>query len=369
MTMDPQVDVIIAAHDPRREIDRAVRSVLEGTLASVRVTVVAHNVNPGVIGARLGDLAEHVAVRILSVRDDIPSPAGPFNTGLAAATAQFTSLLGSDDTLERGAIDAWLALAARDRADVVIAPVRTSAGRNVPTPPTRPGRARRLDGVRDRLSYRSAPLGLVSRHRFGNLRLTSGLRTGEDVAYVLQLWFAYPQASVSFARRQPAYVVHDDAPQRASLNDGGVDTDLAFVDVLLRDPWFVALPERPRQAIAVKLMRVNVFGSIARRPDPSQWTVADRTHLNTHTRRILGSAPRSERLFSIRERALIDVALDPSAPSARLVEAAARRRRFIHPAALLPRSPRRWLAREAPLRVAGASLALDFGRCGDPIRR
>ncbi len=36
-------------------------------------------------------------------------------------------------------------------------------------------------GVGDRLAYRTVQLRLVSRREFGDIRMTGGLRTGEDV--------------------------------------------------------------------------------------------------------------------------------------------------------------------------------------------
>src|SRR5690606_32966540 len=107
--------------------------------------------------------AADTRVRLISLIDGIPSPAGPINAGLDAATAPFTSLLGSDDLYEPGAIDAWLEVQRRGRADVVIPRVSTHSGNTLRTPPTRPFRTHRLDGVRDRLSYRTVQLGLVSR--------------------------------------------------------------------------------------------------------------------------------------------------------------------------------------------------------------
>ena len=154
----PDVDVVIAIHDPRRDIARSVGSAL--TSASVaRVIVVCHNTPVDGIAAGLGTLADDSRVQLEAFDDGLRSPAGPFNRGLDLATARFTSIMGSDDELASGAVDAWAQAAARERADVVVPPLRHAGGGLVPTPPTRPRRIAGLDGIRDRLSYRTAPLG------------------------------------------------------------------------------------------------------------------------------------------------------------------------------------------------------------------
>ena len=85
-----EVDVVVAVHDPRRPVARAVASVLAQDDVHARVTVVCHNTDPAVIVEALG--AVHAAggddrVRTLELYDGVPSPAGPFNLGLAGAEA------------------------------------------------------------------------------------------------------------------------------------------------------------------------------------------------------------------------------------------------------------------------------------------
>jgi hypothetical protein len=97
---EPLVDHIIAVHNNRRPIARAVGSVLKHTSAPIRVSVVCHNTEQGEIRLILGELADDPRLRLLQLDDGIPSPSGPFNAGMDAATAPFTSIMGSDDELE-----------------------------------------------------------------------------------------------------------------------------------------------------------------------------------------------------------------------------------------------------------------------------
>ncbi|WP_169581679.1 glycosyltransferase family A protein [Microbacterium thalassium] len=348
-----RVDLVIPIHDTARPIRRAVASVLEGTIAPVRVTVVAHNVSQAEIARGLGAYATHPQVRLRELHDGIRSPAGPFNLGLDAATAPFTSVMGSDDTLERGAVDAWLRVADRERASVVIARLRHASGRPVPTPPARPLRTTALDGVRDRLSYRSAPLGLVSTAAFGSLRFSVGRSVGEDVSYVTRLWFS-PER-IAYARRSPAYLLHDDGPGRTTVTSRPIRDELAYFDDVLGTEWFGLLSAAQRSAFCVKAIRIHLFGAVANRPDPTTWTAGERADLRERATLVLAAGGGTERVLSRSDRHLLDAILDPGVPAAILVEAARLRRRRTAPSALVPRRLRYVLDREAPLRLSAAS--------------
>src|SRR5699024_12384833 len=126
----------------------------------------------------------------------------------------YIAIMGSDDVLQPGASSSWYWLARRHRAEAVIARLER-AGRVVPTPPTRPLRRTRLDGVKDRLCYRSAPLGLVSREvvtRLG-LRLGEEVAVGDDGGLGARLWF---HARGVFDRRGPACVIGEGAAERGT---------------------------------------------------------------------------------------------------------------------------------------------------------
>ncbi|HWV49073.1 MAG TPA: glycosyltransferase family A protein, partial [Microbacterium sp.] len=133
--MRADVDVIVAVHDPARPIERAVASVLTSDSVA-KVIVVCHNIPIDPIRARLGSIAGDERVHLEELQDGTRSPAGPFNRGLDIADGAFVSVMGSDDEVEPGAIDAWRRAAAQQEADVVMAPLRHAAGARVPTPPT-----------------------------------------------------------------------------------------------------------------------------------------------------------------------------------------------------------------------------------------
>lgn len=359
---EPVVDVVIAVHTAQRPVARAVTSVLD-CRAPVRVTVVAHHVEPARIEANL----EHVAVpsrssvRVLALSDGTRSPAGPFNHGLDAATAPFVAVMGSDDRLARGALDSWVALQRRTGAAVVIARLAhagaagAATGATVPTPPARPFRSTRLDGVRDRLSYRSAPLGLVERatlDRLG-LRFTPGLEVGEDVEVVTRLWFS--GAPIAFDRRGPAYLVQDDAGDRITRVSRPVADELEFVRRIVTADWFRGFSASQRASACVKFMRIHVFGVLGNR-ERAFWGAPARAALADVAQEVLAAAPGCQDVMSRADRAVLDAVLDPAVPTEELLARGRARRRHGRPATLLPRQLRTLLAREAPLRLMAASV-------------
>ena len=361
----PRVDVVVPVHNAERPVDRAVRSVLDSR-APVRVTVVCHHVAAAKIAERLGTLpaeARHRGheVRLVEHSDGVPSPAGPFNKGLDLAEAEFVALLGSDDRLAPGAVDSWLALADESEADAVIARLAYAHTDGtvravVPTPPTRPWRSRNLDPVRDRLAYRSAPLGLLRRvtlERPG-LRHAEGQPVGEDLVISTRLWFEGER--IAFDRSGPAYLIGEDGPDRITFAPRPLAQDLLWLPDMLEARWFRSMPLTHRRALAVKIVRIHLFGAIHYRSDPDAWTTDERRALRELTVAVLTAAPDAERVLSRAEHDLLDAALDPAIPAERLISLSARRRRHGIPATLVPRAPRYLLAREAPLRFMVASV-------------
>jgi hypothetical protein len=347
--VEPTVDVTIAVHTRTRPIARAVASILEHTTIPTRVTVVAHNIDPGLIRDNLGAWAADERVRVLELRDGIPSPAGPMNLGLAESTAPFVAVMGSDDEFEPGAIDSWYALQRSTGAGMVIARVRREGGGKELSPPARPWRSRRLDAVKDRLSYRSAPLGLISRERFGTLRFVEGLRTGEDLPYVTRLGVS--DAGIAFARTGPGYLVHDDADDRVTSAPRPIAQDFAFLDHIFGVPDFERFTRAQRTALVVKLIRQQLFDAIVNRAAVGEWPAGEREALAAVARRMLAWADRPERLLSLIDHAVLDGILDAVTPVDDMMALIRRRWNYRSVDVVLTRNPLFALHRQGPLRT------------------
>lgn len=381
------VDVVIACHDPARPIGRAVASLLDGN-PEAAVTVVCHNRTAEEMAAAIAP--EHRGrVRYLEHTDPRPAPGGPFNAGMRAARAPWVSIQGSDDRLMPGAVASWLRLAAASGAEYVIP--RLALGdpsRHVPTPAPRPTRllapllcrlgdpraagsrlpeglrvrlahlgrgAARADLVSDRLAYRSAPLGLMSREALARegLSLVEGIGVGEDVALVTRLMLAVRTA---YDATGPEYVIGEDATDRVTYVVRPLAEQLGFVGAMLEEPWWAGLTGAERRAIAVKMARIHVFGAVHYRSEPSVWTPGERAELAGVVGRLAAAAPGFEAVLSRADRALLDACADPSAPVEELIALSAARRRHGRPATVATRGAGSLLAREAPLRFMAASL-------------
>ncbi len=358
--------MIIAVHTPRRPIAAAIASVARGNMGTaddvrglkgLQLRVVCHNVEVDTIAKSVpADL--RASVHWMEHHDGIASASGPFNAGMRASDAEFVSLMGSDDTLQPGAVAAWLSLARATGAECV--QTRLAIGRRarpVPTPPVRPTRrlsSRLADPVRDRLSYRSAPLGLVSsaaRERLG-AQLAPGVPVGGDVPYVTRLWCETP---VVVDNRGPAYVIGEGAGDRVTLRKRPIAEELLFLRHLLASDWFLAYPERLREAVATKLLRIHVFGAIWNRPDPGWWSGSQRSALAVITAEVLAVGAGVADPLSRADHAVIDAVLQTSTPAAQMIERAVARRRHGHPATLFPRRWWHLMHPEAPPRFMTAS--------------
>jgi hypothetical protein len=356
-SVDPIVDLVIAIHDSRRPLAGAIASLRHQGLtlgSSLRVTVVCHNIAQAEIEATLSP-DDRDAVRFLTCADGIPSPAGPFSAGLAAATGRYVAVMGSDDSLEPGAVAAWVARAERHRFAAVIAPVTLASGATVRTPPRRPWRRGPLHPVNDRLAYRTAPLGIIRRDvvEAQQLRFTPGVTTGEDHEFSLRLWFSGER--IGYAAGDPAYRVGSGTAPRVTETPRPLAELVSALHRLIDDRWVRALPTAARHAIVVKLLRVHVFALATRGSTPAGWQPGERQELAALITGLLELAPTALDVLSIADRDLVDALLDLETSTTELERLAARRRRFGTPATVLTRSPRYLLAREAPLRMMVAS--------------
>lgn len=351
--MAHRVDVIIACHSNKRPVGRAVASVLDGNGEDVLVTVVCHNTDVESIRSVI-DPVHASRVRFLHLEDGIRSASGPFEFGMENSTGEFVSIMGSDDTLQPGAVRAWLGLADRYGAEVVMTRLFLE-GRIVPTPPTRPWLRGLADPVNDRLSYRSAPLGLVSRRARARTgaRLLSGAVVGGDVPYITQLAF---EAKVAVQRSGPGYVIGESATDRVTYVPRSINDEFSFIRTLLKADWYRRLGGDEKVAICAKLLRIHVFGVILNRPGPPWWTGEERRYLAETAEAIINSAPGVLARLSIADNGVVEAIRDVRVPAEVMIERAHRRRAHGRPPTLMSRNPLLALAREAPLRMMAASV-------------
>jgi len=304
--MRPFVDVVIPVHSAERPIERAVESATHGTGAEVRVTVVCHGLARSEIARRVAD----ARVRVVQHDDGVASPAGPMNAGFALADAVYVSRLDSDDWFEPGALAAWMAVAQSTNADAVIAPIRWGEAPPHYAPLTRPFTHAKLDPVRDRVAYRTAPFGLLRRQTLTRLdaRFTEGLVVGEDLEIGLKLWFLSHR--VDLAVHAPSYVVGDDAMDRTTEVRRPLEHELAASQRVIQQEWLQRLSRGARRAIAIKIVRIHVLGALRARPTANLWADADIVYLGSLLDDLEKLAPGLLAVFTRAETQLISLLRD-----------------------------------------------------------
>lgn len=265
----PSIDVVIAIHDATRRLDRALDSVFAGAPAQVRAIVVCHGLDPAEIEHQLVSVLRD-RVEVVAFADGVRSPAGPFNAGIGRSGADYVSLMGSDDYLEFGALAAWQRIAATRSCDAVIAEQVHQDGTFIASPLVRPWRSHHLDAVRDRLYYRSAPLGLLRRAYLveNDLRLTEGATSGEDIVMSTMLW---SHAHCELARRAPRYVIGADAVSRTSTKPQPFHDLVGVILTVLGEPRLRELPLGQRRSLAIRIARTVLIGGVRARGSEAEW--------------------------------------------------------------------------------------------------
>ncbi|MFB7251797.1 glycosyltransferase family 2 protein [Microbacterium sp. NPDC056234] len=344
------VDLVIACHDPSRPIERAVGSVLASDTAreNVRVTVVAHGQPAEAFQQRLAGIDGDW--RVIEHHDGIASPAGPYNCGLALAEAEYCAVMGSDDFLEPGAIEAWMAAARSGRADMVVAPIRIDGQPMMFNPLPRPRRTTSLDAARDRLFYRSAPLGLVRTDTMRSLGLsmTEGVPVGEDIEFGVRLFAEATR--IDFPFRAPCYVIGTDARERTSHTPLTIEQTMRPLHRLLDGDVPARLSPAHRRALAVKFIRISVLGAARSRPRPEDWRPGDAQALADLLDRLLALDARALHPLSRQERTLIDAIRSSTTSEGIVAGIAASDAQKSRTQRLLPRRASATLDRESILR-------------------
>lgn len=243
------VEIIVRVHTLDRPLRRAVDSVL--ACDSATVLVVAH----GLEAAELG-LPKDPRIRIVEVKGGVGYPGVASNAGVLHARSDYVGFLDSDDYYEPGAIESLHSRAKKDSADVVLAPLKISGQREL-LPLTL--RRRNLDAARDRLFYRTAPLGLVRRETLQapDFLFDEEVLTGEDMRVSALLYTK--GLRVSCHPEDPAYVVGSDAPTRVTTSPLEAQEAFAAIGRLFNESFIGDLPPRVRRALTVKVLRVHIL--------------------------------------------------------------------------------------------------------------
>jgi len=294
--------IVIAVHNTDRPVKRAASSVLRSP--GVGVIVVAH----GIDSASL-DLPEDSRIRVIECQEGKGHPGIPFNRGVQSATARFVGIMGSDDEYEPNAVSAMVRRLTDDEADGVIAPLIRDDSSGIRSKAPFTHRNKNLQAARDRLFYRTAPLGLFRTEVFSNGRylMREDLHNGIDLIPSVRLWT--DGLSISYYPTDPAYIVHSDAKDRVTeVRKSFAEKHWALTQ-FLDGGYAEHLPNEDKASLAVKLLRIHIFGFL-RRTGKRSIGVEDWSELADTTRKILALSPHAMSPFTRSEKTMAQAILE-----------------------------------------------------------
>lgn len=310
---DMHTQIVIPVHDKTRPIRRAVESVLADPLSGV--IVIAHNIDPAIL-----DLPEHDRLDVVPLQGAKGMPGATFDAGIAAATAPWVGIMGSDDWYDAGALERMRQRQLNDGSDGVIAPLRHQLTQvNTLKPLT--WRTSKLEAVRDRLFYRTAPLGIFRTEMMQDpeLRFGAVFPAGSDMRVSALLWTS--GQNFSYYWNDPAYVVGKDAQTRVTFTARPLSVTGAACDNLLKEPGVLAFSDRQKHALATKMARVHVIDFARLRPSLSDWQEGDFGWLSNYVKKLREFDPDFDRPLARRDAAVVISAEEGDLP--RMLEAVA----------------------------------------------
>ncbi len=347
-------ELIIAVHRADRPVRRAVDSVLSCPLAGV--VVVAHGVSPESL-----DLPESSRIKVAQCSAGVGRPGVAKAMGLAAATAPFVGILDSDDWYQRGGVDALLDLLTASGADGALAPLEVE-GKRLNSPLVSgvqlsarvggarlPLGARRLNAVRDRLFYRTAPLGLFRREILQDPRyqLRADVETGEDLQASVRLWS--DDLDIVYDPSALAYVVGTEGDDRVTAVPRSAKENLKALRLLLAEGEVDALPHREQLALVMKLLRTSILSPVERGVRAGTLSAADLAAYTQVARGLHSAQPTSVEVLTMVDRGIISAVLLGDLDQ--VEQAVAARDTAPITRRVLPQKPLQALRRESNLRT------------------
>lgn len=295
--MKISTEIVVPVHDRSRPIRRAVESVLKDPES--RALVIAHNIEPEVL-----DLPSSDRVRVLPLNAAPGMPGATFDFGIANAEAEWVGIMGSDDWYQDGGIAQMRERAHQDRADGVISPLRHQL-QNVSQIKPLTMRTKNLDAVRDRMFYRTAPLGIFRtqmmqdpRYRFGDV-----FPQGSDMRVTALLWTSGHK--FSYYADDPAYVVGKDAKTRVTFTPRPLEASGAPMLALFDEPGVKEFSASQKHALATKMARVHVHSAVILRQSHELWLENDVAWLAGYVKKLREFDPHFDRPMNRRDRSIM----------------------------------------------------------------
>lgn len=124
MTDSPAVSAVIICYNDEARLPSAIRSAQRQTLSDIEIIVVDHGSTDSSAAVAHAFAAEDPRIRVVELGDNEGKPGRPINAGIAAASAPWVVVLGSDDVFRRRGLAALRDAGEEADADLVIGGVR-----------------------------------------------------------------------------------------------------------------------------------------------------------------------------------------------------------------------------------------------------
>lgn len=290
-------EIVIPVHDESRPIRRAAETVLQNP--EFGVIVIAHNISPELL-----DLPQDERLRVVELAGFAGYPGACFDLGIKEAKAEWVGIMGSDDWFEPNALSVMKQRALKDKADIVITPQRQETQfRNAIRPLTL--RTKGLQAARDRMFYRTAPLGIYKREILKNPRYEFGavFPQGSDMRVSAALW--NDGLKVSYYWNDPAYIVGRGAKTRVTFTPRPLAVSGAPYLALFDEDSIKYADQATKRAFAVKMVRIHVMSAAILRPQKDNWNAEDLAWLSNYLKELKRYDAGFEKALSLKELRIV----------------------------------------------------------------
>ncbi|WP_256356495.1 glycosyltransferase [Streptomyces sp. PKU-EA00015] len=273
MTTTPDISVIIGAYNAMPYLTKTLTSVVEQSIGRDRLEIIT--VNDGSTdgtGKELERFAEeYPGLFQVFHQENSGGPSAPRNKGLDHARGRFVFFLDADDYLGEEALERMLAMAEKNKTDVVLGKMKGVNGRGAPASMFVRNQPR-TDVFNSRVYWALNPLKLIRRELIEKhkLRFPLGYKTCEDQLFTGMLYLKADGISV-VADYDCLYIVKRDDGGNITTSTRGADSRIKVLELMV-DLVEKHVPAGPdRDGLMNRHLSIDMFHALihlARESDP-----------------------------------------------------------------------------------------------------
>ncbi|MEU0369790.1 glycosyltransferase [Streptomyces sp. NPDC006283] len=269
----PDISVIIGAYNAMPYLTKTLTSVVEQSIGRDRIEIIT--VNDGSTDGTGEELerfaAEYPGLFQVFHQENSGGPSAPRNKGLDHARGRFVFFLDADDYLGEEALERMLAMAEKNKTDVVLGKMVGVNGRGAPASMFLRNQPR-TDVFSSRVYWALNPLKLIRRELIERheLRFPLGYKTCEDQLFTAMLYLKADGISV-VADYDCLYIVKRDDGGNITTTTHGADSRIRVLELMV-DLIEEHVPAGPdRDGLMNRHLSIDMFHALihlARESDP-----------------------------------------------------------------------------------------------------